>query len=295
MLQDAIAPVALFVTGDAQRLAQLTARPLVAVVGTTRATDYGIELAGGLARGLVASGLTIVAELADGIARAALEGSVEARGTAIAVLSGGVDMPPPARRRELLRRVEHDGAAVSELPCATAPRRWSRAACARIVAALAELTVVVEADDTPRELAVTRIAASLDRRIAAVPGRVTSRASRGTNALLRDGARLVRDASDVLDLLGGIDARADEPGVVRLSPHDGLEPRLREVLERVGSGEDTPQKLTRVGDDAGKLLQALSELELLGLLVRGEGGRYVPRIAGEAVPGRYSSPRQMEP
>ncbi len=294
-LQDAIAPAALFVTDDAQRLARLTATPVIAIVGTTRATDYGIELAGGLARGLAASGLTIVAELADGIARAALEGSVEGRGTAIAVLSGGVDLPPPARRRELLRRVEHDGAAVSELPCATAPRRWSRAAGVRIVAGLAELTVVVEADDTPRELAAARVAASLDRKVAAVPGRVTSRASCGCNALLRDDARLVRDAADVLDLLGGADAQAGEARGTAPSPDDCLEPRLREMLQRVGSGEDTPQKLMRVGGDAGELLQALSELELLGLLARGEGGRYVPRIAGDGVLGRYSSPRQMEP
>ncbi|HEX3434993.1 MAG TPA: DNA-processing protein DprA [Solirubrobacteraceae bacterium] len=294
-LHDPIAPATLFVTGDAQRLVRLTKGPVVALVGTTRATDYGIELAGGIARGLAASGLTVVAELADGIARAALEGAVQARGTAIAVLSAGADMPPPARRRELLRRVEHEGAAVSELPCGTAARRWSRAACARIVAALAELTIVVEADDTPRELAPARIASSLGRQVAAVPGRVTSRASRGTNALLGDGARLVRDASDVLDLLGGVGAQAGKGRVAPPWAGDGLESRLGEVLERVGAGEDTPQKLTRAGEDAGELLQALSELELLGRLTRGAGGRYVPRIASDAALARYSSARQMEP
>jgi DNA processing protein len=272
-------PATLFATGGARRLARLTAKPVVALVGTARASDYGIELAGALARGLAASGVTVVTELADGIARAALEGALQADGGAIAVRAGGADMPAPARRRELLRSVEREGAAVSESPCGTAPRRWSRAACVRIVAALAELTVIVEADDVPRELAAARIASSLGRCVAAVPGRVTSRASAGTNALLRDGTHLVRDAADVLELLGGTDARVDE--LRSRSQGDRLEPRLRDVLERVGAGADTPQRLTLAGDDAGELLQALSELELLGLVGRGEGGRYVRRIAGD--------------
>jgi DNA processing protein len=290
-LREPGAPPMLFATGDARRLADLTARPLVALVGASRATDYGIEIACGLARGLAASGLTVVAELSDGIARAALEGCVHASRPPIAVLAAGADMPAPSRRRSLLRSIERDGAVVSELPCGTAPRRWSRAASARTVAALAELTIVVEADAIPRELAPARIAAALGRRVAAVPGRVTSRASRGTNALLRNGANLVRDPSDVLDLLGGVVTGAGDSSAAE----DRLEPRLREVLERVGSGDDTPQKLTRDGGDAGELLQALSELELLGLLARGEGGRYVPRIAVAPTSLRYGSTRQMEP
>jgi DNA processing protein len=285
------APPMLFATGGLRRLAGMTARPLVALVGTSRATDYGIEVASGLARGLAASGLTVVAELSDGIARGALEGCVQAGCPAIAVLAAGADMPAPARRRSLLRWIERDGAAVSELPCGAAARRWSRAASARTVAALAELTIVVEADAIARELAPARIAATLGRSVAAVPGRVTSHASRGTNELLRNGAKAVRDPSDVLDLLGGVVAQAGESSAAE----DRLEPRLRGVLERVGSGDDTPQKLTRAGGDAGELLQALSELELLGLLARGEGGRYVPRIAVDATPLRYGSTRQMEP
>jgi predicted Rossmann fold nucleotide-binding protein DprA/Smf involved in DNA uptake len=103
---------------------------------------------------------------------------------------------------------------------------------------------------------------------------VTSRASSGTHALLMNGAHLVRGPADALELLHGAGAQA--PG----GPADacaGLEPRLRDTLEQVGAGRDTPDKLASAGEDAGVTLLALSELELLGLLTRGDGGRYVPR------------------
>jgi len=277
-LHAAPAPAMLFASGDLRRLMQLTGRPMVAIVGSRKATDYGIEMAGALARGLAASGVTVVGELADGIAQAGQDGALE-RGAALAVLSSGVDVAPPARQRSLLARTQRVGAAVSELPCATPRRRWSTAAAVRIAPALAPLTVVVEAEDTERELAGARIARTLGRTVAAIPGRVTSRASYGTHALLRDGASLVRGAADVLDLLYGA-GRPTERGDDEL---DRLEPRLRAVLDRVAAGLDTPHKLIG-GGEPGELLQALSELEVLGLLARGDGGRYVPCGALGAAP-----------
>jgi DNA processing protein len=101
---------------------------------------------------------------------------------------------------------------------------------------------------------------------------VTSRSSRGTNALLIDGARLVRGAQDVLELLhGGPSAEPVADGTACVE----LEPRLAEVLEQVGEGRDSPDRLTDPAADADEVLLALSELELIGLLTRGEGGRYV--------------------
>jgi DNA processing protein len=164
-----------------------------------------------------------------------------------------------------------EAATLGELPCASAPRRWSSCAAGRIVAALARVTVVVEAEDSASGLAGPRIAQSLGRTVAAVPGRVTSPASRASHALLRDGARLVTSAEDVLDLLCDVD-RAPAPGD-RLAK---LEPRLRAVLESVGAGLDTPQRLIGTAGDAGEL----SELELMGLLARGDGGRYVALVPG---------------
>jgi DNA processing protein len=271
----AAAPPTLFVRGGLSRLARLTARPVVAVVGTTRATDYGVEMSRAIARGLAASGVTVVSDLADGIASAAHEGSLAAGGEGLAVFAGGLDVSAPVRRLSLLLRTARAGAALSELPCGTPPRRWSSAAAIRNVAALAELTIVVEAADSRRELAGATIARKLGRTVAAVPGRVTSRASCGPIALLRQGASLVTGPGDVLDLLCVGERRAQSAH----AEGERLPLRLREVLERVGAGADTPQRLTGAGGDAGAILQALSELELLGLLTRGHGGRYVPRQA----------------
>jgi DNA processing protein len=270
-----VAPPMLFAAGGLKRLARLTARPVVAIVGTARATDYGVEIAGALARGLAASGVTVAGEPVDGIGRAGQAGALEAGGAAVSVLGGGLDVAAPARSRSLLAQIKRDGVVVSELPCGTARRRWAAAAATRIVAAMATVTVLVEAEDSARELAGARLAQALGRTVAAVPGRVTSRASCGSNALLREGAQLVGGAADVLDLL----YEAERPAPAPSDPQPRLEPRLRCVLESVGAGLDTPQRLIGGANDPGELLQALSELELMGLLARGDGGRYVPRDA----------------
>jgi len=273
-LKDPGAPWMLNVAGGVERLHALATAPTVAIVGSSRATDYGMEMAKSLARGLAASGVTVATGLSDGIAVGALAGALEVGGGTITVMAGGLDVACPVRRRPLYQRASKAGCGLAEVPCGCAMRRWIQAARERILARLAELTVVVEAREGSRELAGAETAQALGRAIAAVPGRVTSPASSGTHALLMSGARLVRGPADALELLYGADAQT--PG----APADartGLEPRLRDTLERVGAGRDTPDKLASDAEDAGATLLALSELELLGLLTRGDGGRYVPR------------------
>ncbi len=284
--------------GGAARLARLTRAPVVAVLGSRAASDYGIAIARSLARGLAASGVTVAASLTDGIAVAAHAGALDAGAGSVAVMGGGLGVACPARRRSLYERVTRGGCAISELPSACAGRRWGQLASERILVELARVTVVVEADDTREDLAAAQLARALGRCVAAVPGRVSSPRSRGSHALLMSGARLVRGPHDVLELLYALDgppARegsrserdcAAPAGGYSISPPGapdeaggalgGLQPRLRATLERVGDGCDTPEKLTRAGADAYEVLLALSELELLGLLVRGDGGRYVP-------------------
>jgi DNA processing protein len=282
------APRMLYVAGGTQRLGALGAAPAVAIVGSRRATDYGMEMARSLARGLATSGVTVTGGLSDGIAVAAQAGALEVDGKTLTVMDGGLDVACPARRRVLYERVRSAGCAVAELPCGCDSRRWSKIARERIVVGMAELTIVVEADEGPSELVGARIAKALGHTVAAVPGRVTSPVSRGTHALLREGAALVRGPGDALELLG----RGNLPRSMNRAPRriDGtprqlsgtsqvpkLEPRLRATLEQVGAGRDTPAKLTAESADAGEVLLALSELELMGLLTRGDGGRYVPR------------------
>lgn len=282
------APRMLFLAGAPRRLEELGAAPTVAIVGSRRATDYGMEMARSLARGLAASGVTVAGGLSDGIAVSAQEGALEAEGRTLTVIDGGLDVACPARRRALYRRLRATSCVVAEQPCGCETRRWCYTARERIVAGLAQLTIVVEADVDPGELLGAYVAKALGRAVAAVPGRVTSPLSRGTHALLMAGAPLVRGPGDVLELLynGNPPRRQDSTTskTNRAPRPTELEPRLKATLELVGIGKDTPAKLTADSADAGETLLALSELELMGLLSRGDGGRYVPResLAGGA-------------
>jgi DNA processing protein len=300
-LRDTGSPQMLRVQGGVERLSELTAAPVVAIVGSRLATDYGMEMAKSLARGLAASGVTVASGLDDGIAVAAHAGALEADRGSVAVIGGGLDVACPARRRTLYARLTAVGCAVAELPCGSPARRWCYTARTRILARLAGLTIVVEADEDPGELLSAQLAQALGRTVAAVPGRVTSPVSRGTHALLMAGAQLVRGPEDALELLYGLGTSSPvqptQPGIrvrqaipprrqsTTQSAQAELEPRLRAVLEQVGAGLDTPDKLAGVDGDTGEVLMALSELELMGLLARGDGGRYIPR---QNLPARLS-------
>jgi DNA processing protein len=283
-----IAPL-LHLAGGVGRFCELTTRPVVAIVGTRRASDYGRAMADDLARGLSASGVTVAALRDGGIAAAALAGALESGGATLAVAGSGLDVASAVRRRASCAQLRRGGCVTSELPCGVDGRRWGAASAERLLAALAAVTLVVEAHENPRELTAARFARSLDRPVAAVPGRATSAASAGCHTLLRDGARLVRGPADVLDLLYDADSRAPapRPGEVDDELLAELEPRLRTMLERVSAGADTPGKLAREQDDVGEMLRALSELELLGLLSRGDGGRYVVRVSVQRQSVRY--------
>lgn len=281
---------ALFLAGPTARLTALTAAPVVAIVGCSDASDYGIESARRLARGLAACGLTVAAPLDCAIQAAAHEGALEAGGACLATLSDGIDAPVPALRRHLHTRLMGNGCAVSELPGAVRGRRWGRHAAVRLAVGLAAVTVVVEARTGSAEMAAAAHARELGGPLGAVPGRVGSRLAAGPHELIRAGTRLVRDAADVLDMLPdargcaaarglGAGARGAQGGPARAT----LDSCSRRVLERVGAGGDTPDSLARPGEDPTELLLALSRLELRGLLGRGDGGRYVLRSAASAL------------
>ncbi len=272
------------VLGSVERLDELCSAPAVAILGSARPSDYGREMARCLARGLSASGVSVICAWRDGISLAALGGALEAGGAAVAVVGDGLDVASPVRRRALLARLARVGCAVSELPCDCNGRRWAKLASERTVGGLATVAIVVEAEQTAGDLAAADLATALGRTVAAVPGRVTSPLSRGTNALVREGARVVLDAGDALELLYEPDSGSSRAGIHRSQrtpdAHEPtrvpLDPRLQDVLRRVGAGSDTPDDLAREGVNLGAALAALSELELMGLLARGDGGRYIP-------------------
>ncbi len=269
-------PRALHVAGSLARLEELLAQPAVAIVGTRRASDYGMEVAHGLARALAASGITVVSGLAEGIPAAAHLGALRASAPTLTVTAGGVNVAHPASCRELHRRIAAEGCALAELPCGCAPGPWCHLARARIVAALARLVIVVEAEDRPADLLYARLAAAASAIVAAVPGRVSAPAARGPHRLLREGALLVRDPQDALDALYGVGERYAPATRREPRPHlPELEPRLRAVLEQVGAGCDTVTRLAAQGVGTYETLLALAQLELSGAVARGDGGRYV--------------------
>ena len=245
-LHDLAGPPAVLFASSPGRLGELTAEPLVAVVGARRASAYGLRIARDLGRGLSAAGVTVVSGLALGVDSAAHSGALEAGGRTIAVLGGGADVPYPRTKRALHARLLREGLVVSELPPCASVRRWSFPARNRIIAALGRAT--------------------------AVPGEATARLAAGTNALIRDGAHLVTSAQDVLDLACGVGVRSPPA----LPDPETLEPRLRDVYAAVQAGRDSPGVLAATREEARAVLVALTELELRGFLRRGRGGRYEP-------------------
>ena len=273
-------PPVLRIAGASDRLDQLLESPAVAVVGTRRATDYGLAVAHRLAGELAGSGLPVLGAMADGVASAAHSGALAAGGITVAVMHAGVDRVHPAGKRALYAEVVQRGCAISELPFGAPPRRWSYAARDRIVAGLASLVVVVEAEERAGDLMLARFALELGRAVVAVPGRVTSPSSRGTHALIREGVPMVRDARDVLDALCAT-GLASEDAIrgktsTRSAPQRRLAAAAARVLELVRGGADTADGLVARGVPLASALSALTELELAGELVRGDGGRYVP-------------------
>jgi len=267
------APAALFVAGGAERLARLAGGAFedgpraVAVVGTRRASADGLEVAASLGRGLAAAEVTVVSGMALGVDSAAHAGAVTTTGRTVAVLAGGADVPYPPTKARLYERIVERGCVVSELPPGFVAMRWCFPARNRIIAALGHMTVVVEAARRSGSLITAEIAIDLGREVGAVPGPVTAWRSAGTNALLRDGATLIRDAGDALDMAVGVERH--EPSLLH------LEPRLRVLLGAVAEGRDTLAALTSAAADVGPTLAGLTELELLGHLRRAPGGRYV--------------------
>jgi DNA processing protein len=267
---DALAPRMLYVRGGVQRIESVLEGIAVAIVGTRRATDYGIETARNLARDLSSAGLTVLSSVAEGIPLAVHKGVLEGSGETLAIVAGGLERCSPAWCEALVERIVAHGCAISETPRNLRAHRWCEVGCSRTLALLADLVVVVEAEDRPWELACAHVAQLRGKLVAAVPGRLHSQASKGTNSLLMHGARLIRGPQDALDLLYGVGAKHVPETVIE------LEQPLQVVLEQVGAGMDTLAKLTDGGGNPSELVAALTELELKGLLLRGDGGRYTP-------------------
>ncbi|MFV0319144.1 MAG: DNA-processing protein DprA [Microbacterium sp.] len=195
------APVCLWVRGDTAAPTR-TARS-VGVVGARAATGYGEHVAMELAAELAGRGIAVVSGAAYGIDAAAHRAALAAGGTTIAILAGGADRAYPAGNTELIDRIAGAGAVLSEVPCGSAPTKWRFLQRNRLIAALAQATVVVEAGWRSGSLNTAHHAAMLGRPLGAVPGQVTSAASAGCHRVLREqDAQCITGVEDVLELIG---------------------------------------------------------------------------------------------
>jgi DNA processing protein len=300
---DTAPPAALFVRGgdgDARaRLTRLVATSdrannsdddsegAVAIVGTRRASPEGLEVARTLARGLAAANVTVVSGLALGVDSAAHAGAVEVCGPTVAVLGGGADVPYPTRKARLYAAIlAAGGVVVSEMPPGFRAFRWNFPARNRIIAALAPVTIVVEAAERSGSLITAELALELGRDVAAVPGPVLSWRSRGTNALLRDGATLIRDVRDALDLVlgtAGAAAAIERAAEQTIAPPATLRPELRALLAAVEDGRNTIGSLASDPAGAASVSAGIADLELLGLVRRVSGGRVLRTTRAEAL------------
>jgi DNA processing protein len=223
-------------------------RPTVALVGTRRCTRYGIDVAHDLGRDLAAAGVAVVSGLALGIDGAAHAGALAADAAPpVAVVATGLDVVYPRRHASLWRRVAASGAIFSEYPLGTRAQAWRFPARNRIVAALADVVVVVESHARGGSLYTVDEAERRDRPVMAVPGPIRSAASRGTNDLLADGRPPVRDVDDVLLELGAVLPEAVDDATTSTSTSTNAN------IAEAGAGA----ALSTLGDDDRAVLEAL--------------------------------------
>lgn len=266
LLDTADPPLMLFVHG---RLEALSHPQRLAVVGSRNPTPQGAQNAEAFSQSLAASGLCIVSGLALGIDGAAHEGALRAGGFTLAVVGTGLDRVYPGRHRDLAHRIVAQGAMLSEYPLGTPPLAQNFPQRNRVIAGLSMGTLVVEAALQSGSLITARLASEQGREVFAIPGSIHSPQSRGCHALIRQGAKLVESAQDVLEELQLADPvpRPDCESPIRShGAHDGL-------LGALGHDPvSLDALLARTGLPTSALQAQLLELELEGLVARLPGG-----------------------
>ena len=261
-------PVALYVHGRRELLAY----PQIAIVGTRNPTSLGRQTAAAFGRSLAESGLTITSGLALGIDAAAHRGALDTKGDTVAICGTGLDRIYPARNRDLAYAIAEHGALVSELPIGTPARPGNFPVRNRIISGLSLGVLVVEAALRSGSLITARLAGEQGREVFALPGSIHSPMARGCHALIRQGAKLVETAADVLEELGAIAQVSTElsaaiPAAATLAPNE------RQLVDCLGY-EPTPidTLVERSGLTAETVSSILLQLELRGLVLMGPGG-----------------------
>ena len=280
LVDDVDPPVVLFHLGDPDRISS----PRVGIVGTRRATGYGLQVAREFGRALAAAGASVVSGLALGIDAAAHDGALAGgpdHAAPIAVVAAGLDAPCPRRNRPLAGRVADAGVVFSEVPPGVSAAPWRFPVRNRVIAALSDVVVVVESPGAGGSMVTVREAMERDRPVLSVPGPIHSRASEGTNRLIGDGALVAAGVDDVLMALGLDASERGRSGTPRTAPLDArAAPRgdAEAVLEAIGWRPSSIDQLAlRCGLDFRGISRALAELESAGWIQRTDG--WIERVA----------------
>ena len=235
-------------------------KPRVAIVGTRNCTGYGERAARTLTRALVRAGVSVISGMARGIDAAAHRTALEEGGNTVAVLGTGVDVPYPVGHRELHRTIGERGLLLSENPPGAKAAKGSFPKRNRIIAALAPVTIVVEAGFRSGALNTASQALELNQTVAAVPGPIDSEQSRGSNQLIRDGADLIASPDDALALLG-VRAQKDK------APPPLLPDSEQKVWDAIKGGFVQSDLLPAAsGLTVAECLAAITSLEIMGFV-----------------------------
>lgn len=266
------APPLLWTLGDLT----LLSRPMVALVGARGASSLGLRMARKLAGDLAAAGCTIVSGLARGIDAAAHTASLPAT---VAVQAGGVDVIYPAENAALAEEIGRKALRLSEQPIGLDPMARHFPLRNRIISGLARAVVVVEAAPKSGSLITAKNALDQGRDVMAVPGHPFDGRAGGCNALIRDGATLVRGAEDVIATLGAAPApvlrpqRPASPAAATAGTQSEAAPLHRQILDRLGPSPLAEDQLIRdLARPAAEVTEGLVTLELEGLIARQAGG-----------------------
>lgn len=267
-------PLLLYVNGNVDALHL----PALAIIGSRNPTQGGHRNAHDFAKHLAGRGFTIVSGLAQGIDAAAHQGALDAGGTTVALLGTGIDRVYPAANRKLAHAIAANGALVSEYPLGSPPERWHFPERNRLISGLSLGTLVVEAARRSGSLITARLAAEQGREVFALPGSIHNPLARGCHELIRQGARLVETAGDILAELSPLtghmletteDSTASE-NASALADDDYAE--LRGVLSHDPVSIDELEKQSGLTID--QLSSMLLILELHGEVESLSGGRY---------------------
>ena len=268
------APMLLYIKGKDIPIIQ----EFIAIVGSRNPTHYGVRAAENIAMGLAKRGVGVVSGLATGIDSAAHRGCLMGKGFTIAVLGTGIDVIYPAPNKGLSDQVMAQGALVSEFPTGTPPEPKNFPIRNRIISGLAKGVVVVEATMRSGSLITASLALEQGREVFAVPGSIDSFKSTGTHFLIKQGAKLVENAEDILEEFGvpGLPVQDREASTGTSEAIVHMDESERKIYELIGNYPMHVDQIVRLGNmDAGEVLSILMQMELKGIVKQLPGKMFV--------------------